>query len=129
MNVSREPLILESRLVNETCAITLVQAGTQANQFVSAIDQAGNITHYWKSCRQKFFFLKTKKSLVLKSLCIIRQVKSWIVQNNLLLLFVCKIHVIYCKVLKVFNFKLFSYFFLIFLMWCQKLCARLYVIN
>ena len=34
------------RLVNETRSIVLVQVGTQANQFVSTIDRAGNITNF-----------------------------------------------------------------------------------
>ena len=37
--------------------------------------------------------------------------KLWIKQNIILLLFICKIHItLYCKVLKVFNFKIFSSF-------------------
>ena len=43
-------------LVNETHAITLVQAGTQANQFPSAIDHAGNITNFTKNRTGKSFF-------------------------------------------------------------------------
>ena len=43
------------RLVNETRAITLVQAGTPANQFASAIDRAGNITNFTESCAGKSF--------------------------------------------------------------------------
>ena len=67
---------------------------------------------YWKSCRQKcLFFVKTQKRLVLKFLSVISKVKSWIEQNILLLLNICKIYVIlYCKVLKVLNFKLFASF-------------------
>ena len=97
------------RCVNEARAIALVQAGTQANQSASATDHAGN-KFYQKSRWQKFFFLKTQKRLVLKFWGLIRKVKSWIEQNILLLLYIYKIHLIYCKVLKVFNFKIFSSF-------------------
>ena len=45
-----------SRLGNETCAIVLVQTGTQANQLASAIDRAGNNKFYRKSRKQKFLF-------------------------------------------------------------------------
>ena len=46
------------RLVNETRAIALVQADTQANQFPSAIDRAGNITNFTENSAGKslFFF-------------------------------------------------------------------------
>ena len=55
------------RLVNETRAIALVQAGTQANQLASVIDRAGNITNFTKNRTSKsfFFFLKTQKRCVL----------------------------------------------------------------
>ena len=36
------------RLVNETCAIALVQVGMQANQLASVIDGAGNKTNFIK---------------------------------------------------------------------------------
>ena len=45
-----------SRLVNETRAIALVQAGTQANQFASAIDRADNITNFTENRAGKSFF-------------------------------------------------------------------------
>ena len=61
-------LIHPIRLVNETCAITLVQAGMQANQFARVTDHTGNITHR----TGKFFFLKTQKRLVLKFLSVIK---------------------------------------------------------
>ena len=38
-------LAFKCMLVNETCAIALMQAGMQANHLVSAIDGAGNITN------------------------------------------------------------------------------------
>ena len=41
------------RLVNETRAIALMQAGMQANQLASAIDRPGNITDFLKT--QKYF--------------------------------------------------------------------------
>ena len=54
------------RLVNEIRAIALVQAGTQANQFASAIDRAGNITKFTENRGGKsFFFLKLKRDLSL----------------------------------------------------------------
>ena len=69
--------ILFYRLVIETRMIELVQAGMQANQFVSAIDCAGNIMNFTENCAGKsFFFLKTQKRLVLKSLGVIRKVRS-----------------------------------------------------
>ena len=43
-------------LVNETCAITFVQAGTQANRLASTIDRAGNITNFTENCASKSFF-------------------------------------------------------------------------
>ena len=44
------------RLVNETCTIMLMQAGTQANQLASVIGCAGNITNFTKNCASKSFF-------------------------------------------------------------------------
>ena len=49
-------LYVKNRLVNETRAVALVQAGTQANQFASSIDCAGNITNFTKSRTGKSFF-------------------------------------------------------------------------
>ena len=50
------------RLVNETCAFAIVQAGTQTNQLASAIDHAGNITNFTKKwCKQKFIFSQDSK--------------------------------------------------------------------
>ena len=43
------------RLVNEICAIALVQAGAQANQFASAIDRVGNITNFTENRASKSF--------------------------------------------------------------------------
>ena len=57
------------RLVNETRAIALVQAGTQADQLASAIDRVGNIINFTKNhARKSFFFsqdLKETFSLIL----------------------------------------------------------------
>ena len=53
------------RLVNETRAIALVEVGTQANQFASAIDRVSNITFTENRAGKSFFFLKTQKRLVL----------------------------------------------------------------
>ena len=51
-------------LVNETRAIALVQAGTQANQFASAIDSAGNITNFTENRAGKnFFFSQDSKEI------------------------------------------------------------------
>ena len=53
-------------IANETSAIALVQAGTQANQLVSATDRTGNTTNFTKNrASQSFFFLKTQKRCVL----------------------------------------------------------------
>ena len=56
-------------LVNETRAIALVQAGTQADQLASAIDRVGNIINFTKNrARKSFFFsqdLKETFSLIL----------------------------------------------------------------
>ena len=101
------------RLVNETCAILLVQAGMQENQFASAIDCTGNITNFTenRASRSSFFSEDSKETFPLICVSVIRKVNSWTEQNILLLLFVCKICVILCcKVLKVFNFKLFCSF-------------------
>ena len=53
------------RLVNQICAIALVQAGTQVNQLASAIDCAGNITNFTKNCTSKsfFFFSRFKRDV------------------------------------------------------------------
>ena len=58
------------RLVSETRAIALVQTGTQANQFASAIDCANNITNFAENrAGNSFFFpLKTQRRPVLKFL-------------------------------------------------------------
>ena len=42
--------------MNETCAITLVQAGMQVNQFASAIDGVGNIINFPENRNGKSFF-------------------------------------------------------------------------
>ena len=53
-------------LVNETHTIMLVQAGTQANPFASAIDRTSTITNFTKNCSGKVpSFLKTQNRLVL----------------------------------------------------------------
>ena len=56
------------RLVNETCAIALVQTGTQANQLASAIDHAGNITNFTenRASKSSFFSQDSKESCSLK---------------------------------------------------------------
>ena len=99
------------RLVNETRMILLVQAGMQTNQFASMIDCTGNIIHFTEDCATKSFFFSqdSKETCSLIFVSIIRKVKLWITQKIIVLLFICKICVIlYCKVLNVFNFKLFN---------------------
>ena len=44
------------RLVDETRTISLVQAGTQANQLASAIDRVGNITNFLKTQKRRVFY-------------------------------------------------------------------------
>ena len=108
-----EEISVRCRLASETRAIALVRAGTQANQFASAIDCAGNITNFTRNHAGKssFFSEDSKETYPLIFVSVIRKVKSWIERNILLLLFICKIHVILCcKVLKVFNFKFFFSF-------------------
>ena len=56
---------VSNRLVNETCTIVLVQAGTQTNQIASAIDCAGNIINFTEDHAGKNFFLKIQKRLAL----------------------------------------------------------------
>ena len=52
------------RLVNETRAIALVEAGTQANQFASAIDRVSNITFTENRAGKKVsFFSRLKRDL------------------------------------------------------------------
>ena len=59
------------RLVNKIRAIALVQGGTQANQFASTIDRAGNITKFTENRGGKsFFFLKLKRDLILNFFCL-----------------------------------------------------------
>ena len=66
---------------------------------------------YRKSPRQKFlFFWRLKRDLSLNFCVCHKKRKSWSELNIVLLLFICKMHLIYCKVLKVFNFILFSSF-------------------
>ena len=65
------------RLVNETHAIALVQAGTQTNQFASAIDCAGYITNFPENCAGKsFFFSENSKTCRLIFVSVMRKVKS-----------------------------------------------------
>ena len=52
------------KLVNETCAIMLVQAGMQANQLISTIDCANNITNFIENRTSKsFFFYQDSKEM------------------------------------------------------------------
>ena len=59
-------IIIITRLVNDTHATALVQAGMQANHSARTIDCAGNITNFNENHAGKsFFFLKTRKRLVI----------------------------------------------------------------
>ena len=90
-----------------------MQVETQANQFASAIDGAGNIAKFTENRAGKslFFSEDSKETCPYILVSVIRKGKSRNEPNILLLLFICKIHVILCcKLLKVFNFKLFSSF-------------------
>ena len=108
------------RLVSETCTIALMQADRQVNQFASGIDHAGNITNFTENRAGKSFFSQDSDETYSLIFVCHKNVKSWIEQNIPLLLCIlllllhsitiCKIRVIYCKVLKVFNFKLVSSF-------------------
>ena len=100
------------RLVNETRAIVLVQAGMQENQFASMIYHTGNIKNFTENHQGKsfFFFWRLKRDLSLNFCVCHKKRKSWSELNIVLLLFICKMHLIYCKVLKVLNFILFSSF-------------------
>ena len=75
LSIKSQPLSNAShctRLANETHAITFVQAGTQANQFASAIDRTGNITNFTENRSGKsFFFSETQKRLAVKLLCLL----------------------------------------------------------
>ena len=66
------------RLVNETYAIVLVQAGTQANQFARAIHCTGNVTNFTENCTGKSFFFSedSKKTCPLIFVSVIRKVNS-----------------------------------------------------
>ena len=109
-----------NKLVSETCAIALVQADTQVNQFASGTDRAGNITNFTENRAGKVFSSRLKRNLFFNFCVCHKKGESWMEQSVLLLLCIlllllhsitiCKIRVIYCKVLKVFNFKLVSSF-------------------
>ena len=49
-------LAFKCRPINETRAVALVQAGTQANQLASAIDRTDNITNFTENQASKSFF-------------------------------------------------------------------------
>ena len=61
------------RLVNETRAIALVQAGMQANQFASAIDRTSNKTNFTenRACKSFFFSQASKETCSLKLVSVI----------------------------------------------------------
>ena len=58
------------RLVDETCAIVLMQAGMQANQFASAIDRGGNIRNFTDDRAGKSFFFWRLKSDLSLNFCV-----------------------------------------------------------
>ena len=66
------------KLVNETRAIALIQAGMQANQFASAIDCTGTITNFTENRAGKSFFSSddSKETCPLIYVSVIRKVKS-----------------------------------------------------
>ena len=103
------------RLASKTCATALMQAGFQTNQFASIIDRTDKITNFTKNHASKsfFFFRRLKRDFPL-NFCICHKkskIMNWKKKNNLLVLFIHKIHVIlFSKVLKTFKFKLFSSF-------------------
>ena len=75
-------------------------------KFASMADHAGNVINFTKNHASKYLFSSqhSRETCSLFFVSVIRKVKSWIEQNILLLLFICKMQVIsYCKVLKVFN--------------------------
>ena len=60
-----------TRIVNETRVIVLVQARTQASQCASVIDCAGNITNFTEICAGKsFFFLPRLKGDLFLNFCV-----------------------------------------------------------
>ena len=58
-------------IVSETLAMAIMQAGTQANQLVSAINRTGNITNFTENGTSKSLFFpqdsKEKSSLIFAS--------------------------------------------------------------
>ena len=66
------------RFVNETRAIALLQAGTQANHLTKANDYAGNITNFTENRAGKSFFFSedSKETCPLIFVSVIRKVKS-----------------------------------------------------
>ena len=68
-------LAFKCRLANETGAIVLVQAGTQANQLAGAIDCASDITNLLKIVQAKVsFFQDSKKTCSLIFVSVIKKV-------------------------------------------------------
>ena len=63
-------LAFNCRLVNETRAVALVQAGTQANQLASAIDRTDNITNFTENQASKFLFFSGLKRDVFFNFCV-----------------------------------------------------------
>ena len=62
-----------NKLVSETCAIALVQADTQVNQFASGIDRAGNITNFTENRAGKVFSQDSKETYSLIFVSVIRK--------------------------------------------------------
>ena len=84
-------LAFKCRLVNETRAVALVQAGTQANQLASAIDRTDNITNFTENQASKsFFFSQDSKETC--SLIFVSVIKK-VYQENIP--FVKSIHIMY----------------------------------
>ena len=87
-----ERVAREVKLINETHAIMLMQAGMQANQFASLIDYCtGNITKFTKNHGGKFLFSQdSKETCSLIFVSVIKRGmsgKHHICQNNTYLCF------------------------------------------
>ena len=84
----------ECRLVNETCAIVLLKAGMQTNQFASTIDLAGDITNFTENhvgkSFSRVFSQNSKQTCSLMFLSVIRRCisgKHPIHENNTIVCF------------------------------------------
>ena len=76
-----ELCFFKCKLVNETCAIALVQAGTQADQLAGTIDWVGNITNFTKNRTRKSAFF-SQNSIETCSLIFVSAIKK-VYQENI----------------------------------------------